>query len=142
MEIQILCLAELRGLIESRKRSLNSLRDGNMRCVCTTDVILGIEVVKKTRFESPEWRHIRGKTSHFHSASESGYVFCIDLDNYALTEGLFEISDDYRKINLWELAANRHINPEDSSRLICLKYFDECCGTALYSGALTTYYGT
>ncbi len=137
----MLGLAELKALISSRSRSLSSVADGNIRYVSATDVLYEIEAVKKTGVASLEWKGITKGTSAFHSELLNGHICRIDLDSYAIENGLFEIGDDHRKVKLWEPAANRNITPEQSARLICLKYADDCYGTALHDDALTLYYG-
>lgn len=141
MEFLILCLAELKALIASDYHSLHFTLDGNIRYISITDVLYEIESVKKNDIGGPVWQGITRKTSAFHSESQNGHVCCIDLDNYAIENALFEIGDDYQEVRLWEPAANRDITPEESARLICLKYIDNCYRTTLHKNALTTYYG-
>ncbi len=136
MDESILSLAELRKLIRSRSNTTDTVS----KCVCIIDLFCEVEKVKKRNIGSRLWNSIRRNDSNLHYRVRTGNIVALDLDHSSLEQGLFEMSDDYKTLGLWEPAAKTTIPPEDSVRLVSLRYFDICYGTDLCNSALTAFY--
>lgn len=136
MVASILSLAELRKLIRSRSNTKDTVN----KCVCMIDLFYEVEKVKKRNMGSKLWNSIRRNDSNLHYRVSTGNIVTLDLDHSSLEQGLFEMSDDHKSLCLWEPAAKTTIPPEDSVRLVSLRYFDICYGTDLCDSALTTFY--
>ena len=83
---------------------------------------------------SQVWNLILNDDTNLHHRIYKENVITLDLDLNSLEQGLFEVSEDYKTLSLWETAATTAIPPEDSVRLVSFRYFDICYETDLCDG--------
>lgn len=103
----------------------------SFRCLSTTDLYLEIDRIKKRNISDPSLNLTKTKSCELYYAVEIGYVQMADLDRDALVIGLFDTDSSSYDTQLWQEAIDQQISPAESTRLICMKYFDHIWYTQL-----------
>lgn len=132
MELAHLTLIELRQLMKSeRVDPYQPTNDDQIKCICSTDLFCEAENIRKKDSNLHTLNPLKTRSCNLYAAVESGYVQIIDLDQYCLENGLFEVSEDFYKFEIWQSAVDPASDPAQSARVVSLRTFDKSWGSNL-----------
>lgn len=132
MELAHLTLIELRQLMKSeRVDPYQPTNDDQIKCICSADLFYEVENIRKKDANPHTLNSLKARSCNLCAAMESGYVQIIDLDQYCLENGLFEVSEDFYKFEIWQSAVDLASDPAQSARVVSLRAFDKSWGSNL-----------
>lgn len=135
MTLQVLLIdsEELRRLISTPATGVPFVT-GTIKCAASVELIFEVEHTKKRLVNSHSvLQNIKGKACRLHDALKEGYLHTAALDTAALKCGLFETSEDFSTVSLWEPAVDRRSDPLRSVRLVSLRSYDIDYGTEFHT---------
>lgn len=139
MEIELLKITELRRLLNNATipAYLNSFKV--IKYVSAIDIFCEVERIKKREIASPILNRIKSGTCDLFYAINIGCLIVAALNSLSLEDGLFQFSDDYCSVELWETAINRSLDPAQSSILVTLRCYDKWMCSDLSEAALALF---